>query len=272
MLQHRLSVSAGICGSGSSFAIAIPIYRSLHSPLTPKSPKSLKKVFPGLPAQSVKKVSKKSLNTHFRVLLDSFSGPLGLFRHFFGTPGREAREDLFETFWGFWGQRASGLLYMAVPIAIPVPENWFQRFRVCFQFFRNPPLVARNGQRTEQVKTGQVNPDRPFVGPSVGTFVGCFVGAFVGSPPRAEIGKSTLVGALVGALVGGLVGPLVDPLVGPLVAGPLFAFACSVRRPRKGKVLASDAIWLFLPVLNASNPHERGYEAVPDRTDMKTKI
>ena len=32
------------------------------------------------------------------------------------------------------------------------------------------------------MKTGQVNPDRPLVGPSVDTFVGCFVGAFVGSP------------------------------------------------------------------------------------------
>ena len=30
----------------------------------------------------------------------------------------------------------------------------------------------QNGQRTEQVKTGQVNPDRPLVGPSVDTFVG----------------------------------------------------------------------------------------------------
>ena len=27
----------------------------------------------------------------------------GLFRHFFDTTGGEAREDLFETFWGFWG-------------------------------------------------------------------------------------------------------------------------------------------------------------------------
>ena len=34
-----------------------------------------------------------------------------------------------------------------------------------------------SGQRTEQVKTGQVNPDRPLVGPSVDTFVGGFVGS-----------------------------------------------------------------------------------------------
>ena len=75
-------------------------------------------------------------------------------------------------------------------------------------------------QRTEEVKTGQVNPDRPLVGPSVDTFVGCVVGAFVGSPRGAEIGKSTLVGALVGALVGGLVGPLVGPLVGQSSLSP----------------------------------------------------
>ena len=31
---------------------------------------------------------------------DSFSGPLGLFQHSFDTPGREAQENLFETFCG----------------------------------------------------------------------------------------------------------------------------------------------------------------------------
>ena len=35
---------------------------------------------------------------------------------------------------------------------------------------------VKNGQ-TEQVKTGQVNPDRPLVGPCVDTFMGCFVGS-----------------------------------------------------------------------------------------------
>ena len=47
----------------------------------------------------------------------SFSGHLGLFRHFFDTPGRDARGHLFETFWGFRAQRPSRLLYMAAPIA-----------------------------------------------------------------------------------------------------------------------------------------------------------
>ena len=83
----------------------------------PKSPKSLKKDFPGLPAQSVKKVSKKSPNTDFVVFLTLFWVIWDFFDTFFDTPGQEAREPPFETFWGFWAQTASGLLYMAAPIA-----------------------------------------------------------------------------------------------------------------------------------------------------------
>ena len=60
-----------------------------------------------MPARSVKKVSKKSPNTDFVVFFDSFSGHLGLFRHF-DTPGREAREVLFETFFGDFGARGCG--------------------------------------------------------------------------------------------------------------------------------------------------------------------
>ena len=37
--------------------------------------------------------------------------------------------------------------------------------------------LSPNTRRTEQVKTGQVNPDRPLVGPSVNTFAGAFVGS-----------------------------------------------------------------------------------------------
>ena len=48
-------------------------------------------------------------------------------------------------------------------------------------------VVGPSLKITEQVKTGQMNPNRPLVGPSVDTFVGCFVGAFVGTPRRAEI-------------------------------------------------------------------------------------
>ena len=64
-----------------------------------------------------------------------------------------------------------------------------------------------DGQRTEQVKTGQVNPDRPLVGPSVDTFVGCFVG----SPRRAENREISPRGCSRGA-----------------TRGATLAFACSV--------------------------------------------
>ena len=68
------------------------------------------------------RVSKKCRKSPRTLIFESFLSLFRVlwnlsFRHFFGTPGREAREDLFETFGGFWGQRASGLLYMAVPIA-----------------------------------------------------------------------------------------------------------------------------------------------------------
>ena len=64
------------------------------------------------------------------------------------------------------------------------------------------------GQRTEQVKTGQVNPDRPLVGPSVDTFADVSWDLSWAILEWLKTGKSTLVGALVGALVGTLVGPL----------------------------------------------------------------
>ena len=42
----------------------------------------------------------------------------GLFRHFFDTPGREARERLFETFWGFRGSGVWRLLYIGIAIVM----------------------------------------------------------------------------------------------------------------------------------------------------------
>ena len=47
---------------------------------------------------------------------DSKKGVRGLFRHFFDTPGREARKRLFETFWGFRGSEVWRLLYMGIAI------------------------------------------------------------------------------------------------------------------------------------------------------------
>ena len=89
-----------------------------------------------------------------------------------------------------------------------------------------------SGQRTEQVKTRQVNPDRPLVGPSVNTFVGRFVGAFVGSPRRAENKENQASWVpVVGALVGDLSrGRTRGATRGP-TRGSRFAFACSVSRP-----------------------------------------
>ena len=83
-----------------------------RGPPGPKSPKRLKKVFPGLPAQSVKKVSKKSQMTRKWVKKTTKS----VFGDFLDTPGREAREGLFETFWGFRGSGVSRLLYMGIAI------------------------------------------------------------------------------------------------------------------------------------------------------------
>ena len=94
------------------------------------------------------------------------------------------------------------------------------------------------GRQTEQVKTGQVNPDRPLVGPSVNTFVGRFVGGFVGSPRRAENreikprgscrGRSR--GRSRGRTRGSTRGPTRGATRGP-TRGSRFAFACSVSRP-----------------------------------------
>ena len=100
-----------------SLAMGTAIYRSPKALCARNPQKVSKRVFPGRPARSVKKC-RKSPRTLIVAPFDSFLGPLRLFRPFFDTPGREAREDLFETFWGFRAQRASGLLYMVVPIVI----------------------------------------------------------------------------------------------------------------------------------------------------------
>ena len=67
-------------------------------------------------SKSLKKVSEKSL-------FDTFLGLFDSFRDFLGTPSPEVRGDFFETFWGFWAQRAretpvngrSGLNYVPFP-------------------------------------------------------------------------------------------------------------------------------------------------------------
>ena len=87
-------VAASAMTSGIGMRLHSP-YTGVPSPLGPKPPKSLKKVFAGLPAQSIQKVSTKSPNTFF----DSFSGSLGLFDTFLILrAGRPAK-----TFWRLFG-------------------------------------------------------------------------------------------------------------------------------------------------------------------------
>ena len=57
---------------GARPCVCNPHIQESPHPRAPKSPKSLKKEFPGLPARSVKKVSKKSTNTDFVVFLALF--------------------------------------------------------------------------------------------------------------------------------------------------------------------------------------------------------
>ena len=71
----------------------------------------------GLPAWTRAGVSKKSLHTDFDTSLTLCRVLCDFVDTLFDTPGREAQEDLFETFWAFRAHRGSALLYMPVPIA-----------------------------------------------------------------------------------------------------------------------------------------------------------
>ena len=97
-------------------AIAIPIYGSLPA-LEPRNPQkvSIKKVFPGLPAWTVKKCRKSSKRPE-KEKKESKSVFGDFFDTFFDTPGREARKDLFEIFGGFRGSKAWRLLYMGIAV------------------------------------------------------------------------------------------------------------------------------------------------------------
>ena len=101
------------------------IQESPH-PRAPKSPKSLKKDFPGLPARSVKKVSKKSPNTDFVVFLTLFWVIWDFFDTFLTLRAGRPGNPPFEAFWGFRAQRASGVLYMAAPIARQTRKKYSQ--------------------------------------------------------------------------------------------------------------------------------------------------
>ena len=113
-----------------SLAIALPIYRSLHTP-EPRNPKSLKKMFLGLPTRSVKKVSKKSPNTDFVAFLTLFR----VIRDFFDTfltlqAGRSG--NTFLRLLGISGPEGLGTpAYMAAPIANQLFSRAKCRHHVC---------------------------------------------------------------------------------------------------------------------------------------------
>ena len=81
--------------------------KGLPGPPRPECQKSVENLVPKNP-----KKSQKGVTISVR----------GLFRHFFDTPGQEAQEDLFETFWGVRGSRVWRLLKLAVPIARVCPN------------------------------------------------------------------------------------------------------------------------------------------------------
>ena len=116
--------SKGVLGVGSKVQFWGPIslclclrlqspYTGVSTPPTPEIPKKSQKGVPGPPGPECQESVEKVPAHPFWSLFDSFSSHLGLFRHFFDTPGREARERLFETFWGFRGSGVWRLLYMA---------------------------------------------------------------------------------------------------------------------------------------------------------------
>ena len=82
------------------------IQESPH-PRAPKPPKSLKKAFPGLPARSVKKVSKKSPNTNFVVFLTHFQVIWDFFDTFLTLRGGRPGNTFLRLFRGF-GARGCG--------------------------------------------------------------------------------------------------------------------------------------------------------------------
>ena len=93
-----------------------PPYTGVARPSRPEIPKKSQKGLPGPPGLECPKSAQKFQRTRKRVK----KVPKSVFGgHFFDALGGAGpEEDHFETSWGFWAQRAPGLLYMAVPIPI----------------------------------------------------------------------------------------------------------------------------------------------------------
>ena len=97
-----------------------PPYTGVSTPPSPETPEKSQKGVPGPPGPECQKRVEKVPNDPKMSQKDYKISVRGPFRHFFDTPGREARERLSETFRGFRGSGAWRLLYMAVPIATVV--------------------------------------------------------------------------------------------------------------------------------------------------------
>ena len=114
-------------------------------------------------AEKDAKVSKKSL-------FATFSAHLRLFRHFLGTPGRQARDDLFETFFGISGPEDP-----AFPVTGRYNRNAFLEDNTivtkidagCKIFFRELILYQRrrddNKNKICSLEGGALGPERTFV-------------------------------------------------------------------------------------------------------------
>ena len=102
-----------------------PPYTGVSTPPTPEIPKKSQKGVPGPPGPECPKSVEKVPNDSKMSQKDSKKGVRGLFRHFFDTPGREARERLFETFWGFRGSGVWRLLSLGIAIVMKVPNSRF---------------------------------------------------------------------------------------------------------------------------------------------------
>ena len=91
-----------------------PPYTGVSTPPSPEIPKKSQKGVPGPPGPECQKSVEKVPNDPKKSQKDYKISVRGLFRHFFDTPGGEAREVLFETFWGFRGSGVWRLLYMGI--------------------------------------------------------------------------------------------------------------------------------------------------------------
>ena len=127
------------------FAIAAAIYRSLEG-LWARNPQNVSKGCSSASQPGVSEKCRKSPKWPEKESKRLQNQYLGTFRHFFDSPGREGREHLFETFWGFRGSGVWRLLYMGIAIVIlgvVLPHLPCETFRACFiDFVRAFPVFS----------------------------------------------------------------------------------------------------------------------------------